>query len=80
VGNWDDFQAVPDEFLDAGERVVVLGHFQGRGKASGKTLDALYAHGWTLRKMGRRYISAPTQTQPRFYSRPVKPLSVRPGF
>jgi len=49
VGNWDDFQAVPAEFLDAGERVVVLGHVQGRGKASGKTLDALYAHGWTLR-------------------------------
>ena len=49
MGNWDDFQAVPDEFLNAGERVVVLGHFQGRGKASGKTLDALYAHGWTLR-------------------------------
>jgi ketosteroid isomerase-like protein len=49
VGNWDDFQAVPAEFLDAGERVVVLGHVQGRGKASGKTLDALYAHVWTLR-------------------------------
>ena len=49
VGNWDDFQAVPDEFLDAGERVVVLGRFQGRGKATGKTLDALYAHVWTLR-------------------------------
>ena len=49
VGNWDDFQAVPAEFLDAGERVVVLGHVQGRGKASGKTLDAFYAHVWTLR-------------------------------
>ena len=49
VGNWDNFQAVPDELLDAGERVVVLGHFEGRGKASGKALDALYAHVWTLR-------------------------------
>jgi len=43
VGNWDDFQAVAEEFLDAGDRVVVLCHFQGRGKASGKTLDATYA-------------------------------------
>jgi hypothetical protein len=29
VENWDDFQAVPEEFLDAGDRVIVLGHFQG---------------------------------------------------
>ena len=50
VENWDGFQAVPDEFLDAGDRVIVLGHFQGRGKASGRTLDAPYAHVWTLRE------------------------------
>jgi hypothetical protein len=49
VENWDDFQAVPEEFLDAGERVVVLGRFQGRGKATGGTLDAPFAHVWTLR-------------------------------
>ncbi len=40
---------MPKEFLDAGDRVVVLGHLQGRGKASGGTLDAPYAHVWTLR-------------------------------
>jgi uncharacterized protein len=49
VGNWDGFQAVPEEFLDAGDRVVVLGQFQGTGKASGRTLDATFAHVWTLR-------------------------------
>ena len=47
--NWDDFQVQPEEFLDAGDRVVVLGRFQGRGKATGRTLDAPYAHVWTLR-------------------------------
>jgi ketosteroid isomerase-like protein len=47
--NWDDFQVVPEEFLDADDRVIVLGHFQGRGKATGRTLDAPYAHVWTLR-------------------------------
>ncbi len=46
--NWDDFQVPPEEFLDAGDRVVVLGRFQGRGKATGRTLDAPYAHVWTL--------------------------------
>ncbi len=37
------------EFLEAGERTIVLGHFQGRGKASGRLLAAPYAHVWTLR-------------------------------
>jgi uncharacterized protein len=49
VEHWDDFQAVPEEFLDAGDRVVVLGRFRGRGKATGRILDAPYAHVWTLR-------------------------------
>jgi uncharacterized protein len=48
--SWEDFGAVAEEFLDAGERVVVLGRFQGRGKESGRTLDAPFAHVWTLRQ------------------------------
>ena len=62
VGNWDNFQAVPDEFLDAGERVVVLGHFEGTGKATGRTLDAPYAHVWTLRDGKAVHFRAYTDT------------------
>jgi ketosteroid isomerase-like protein len=29
--------------------VIVLGHFRVRGKATGKTIDAPFAHVWTLR-------------------------------
>ncbi len=47
--NWDDFQAVPEEFLDVGDRVIMLRHFQGRRKATGRTLDTPFAHVWTLR-------------------------------
>jgi hypothetical protein len=47
--HWDEFRAVADEFLDADDRVVVLGHFRVRGKATGKTVDAPFAHVWTLR-------------------------------
>ena len=50
VESWDGFQASPEEFLDAGDRVVVLGRFQGTGKATGQTLEAPYAHVWTLRE------------------------------
>ncbi len=46
---WDEFQAVAEEFLDAGDRVIVLGHFRVRGKATGRSVDAPYAHVWTLR-------------------------------
>jgi ketosteroid isomerase-like protein len=49
VETWDDFQAVAEEFLDAGERVIVLGRFRGRGKESGRTFEAPFAHVWTLR-------------------------------
>lgn len=49
VENWDGFQAVPEEFLEAGDRVVVLGQFEGAGKTSGRTLDATFAHVWTMR-------------------------------
>jgi uncharacterized protein len=47
--NWDDFQAVPEEFLDVGDRVIMLRHFQGGRKATGRTLDTPFAHVWTLR-------------------------------
>ena len=47
--HWDEFQAVPEEFLDAGDWVIVLGHFRVRGKATGRTVDAPYAHVWALR-------------------------------
>lgn len=46
---FDDFRLQCDEFLDAGERVVVTGRFLGRGKDTGIELDAAFAHIWTLR-------------------------------
>ena len=35
AGQWDDFRAEPERIIDAGDRVVVLVHQLGRGKASG---------------------------------------------
>ena len=46
---WDDFGAEPDELLDAGETVVVLGRYTGRAKRTGKPLDVPFAHVWTFR-------------------------------
>jgi ketosteroid isomerase-like protein len=45
----DDFEVVPEEFLDAGDHVVVLGRYRGHGRDTGITLDAPFAHVWTMR-------------------------------
>jgi uncharacterized protein len=39
----------PDEFIDAGDRVVVLGHVFGLGRLSGVPLRSPFGHVWTLR-------------------------------
>jgi uncharacterized protein len=46
---WDEFSAVPDEFLDAGGEVVVLGRYRGVAKGTGKRLDVPFVHVWTLK-------------------------------
>ena len=46
---FEDFRVQCDEFLDAGDRVVVTGRFLGRARETGIELDAAFAHIWTLR-------------------------------
>jgi len=46
---WSEFSALPDEFLDAGEEVVVLGRYRGVAKETGRRLDVPFVHVWSLR-------------------------------
>jgi len=46
--NFDEFQAQPDQFIDAGDHVVVVGRFRGRSK-SGQQFDLPFAHVWAMR-------------------------------
>jgi uncharacterized protein len=43
-GQWAD----PDEFLDAGDRIVVLGRNRGRATRTGRAFEMPFAHVWTL--------------------------------
>ena len=43
-GPWAD----PDDFLDAGDRVVVLGRMLGEGKQTGQAFRAPFAAVWTF--------------------------------
>ena len=46
---WDDWQLEPEEFIDAGERVVVVVNQRGRSKATGVPVEMRFAQVWTLR-------------------------------
>ena len=46
---WDGFQAIPDEFLDAGDTIVVMGRYRATYKATEIALDAQFVHVWRLR-------------------------------
>jgi uncharacterized protein len=48
-GEWENFQAIPDSFLDAGDSVVSQGHYSGVYKATGRSVRAQFAHVFTLR-------------------------------
>lgn len=46
---WEGFTVAPDEFLDAGDSIVALGHYSGKYKETGKSMRVPFAHVWTLR-------------------------------
>jgi ketosteroid isomerase-like protein len=43
-GRWAD----PDDFLDAGGRLIVLGRMRGRARASGRDYEVEFVHVWTM--------------------------------
>ncbi|HEX2763867.1 MAG TPA: nuclear transport factor 2 family protein [Allosphingosinicella sp.] len=45
---WDGFAAVPEEFLGAGDTVVVIGRYRGTYKSTGRMLDAQMVHVWHI--------------------------------
>jgi ketosteroid isomerase-like protein len=46
---WDDWELEVEEYLDAGERVVVIINQRGCSKATGVPVDMRFAQVWTLR-------------------------------
>jgi len=44
-----DFAVRPEQFVEGGETVVVEGRYRGRMKATGKPVDAQFAHVWQVR-------------------------------
>ncbi len=44
-----DARFIPEEFIAAGERVVVLGRLQGKTREGDVPIDVPFAHVWTVR-------------------------------
>jgi len=46
---WDDYELIPEEFADVGDRVVATVRFRARGRGSGVEVDARLYDVFTLR-------------------------------
>jgi uncharacterized protein len=46
---WDNFAVTPEEWLDAGNHVVVLGTYTGKHKETGREVRAQFAHVWGVK-------------------------------
>lgn len=49
VSEVDNFTVLPENFIEGADSVVVEGRYQGTFKATGRLLDAQFAHVWRLR-------------------------------
>ena len=47
--NWENFAFNIEEFLDAGNSVIVIGRYAGYNRASGKPMSAAATHVYDLR-------------------------------
>lgn len=48
LADWPEWAMAPEEFIAEGNRVVVLGRYNGRHGATGNTISAQFVHVWTV--------------------------------
>ena len=47
--SWEEFSAVPDEFHESDDTVIVLGHAEGTPKNGGDSIKFPFVHVWRMR-------------------------------
>ena len=45
---WDDYEVLPEAFVDSGDRVIATVRVRGRGRGSGVEIDAVFYDVYTL--------------------------------
>ena len=48
-GDFEEWHTEPNEFFEVGNRVIALGQYSARAKATSRTFQARFTHVWTLR-------------------------------
>ena len=48
ASEWDGFHVEPEQFLDAGDTVIVTGRYHGTWRGTGKAMNPQAAHIWTI--------------------------------
>jgi len=48
ASEWDGFHVEPEQFLDAGDTVIMLGRYAGTCRATGRAMSPQAAHIWTV--------------------------------
>jgi len=48
ASEWDGFHVEPEQFLDAGDTVVVTGRYAGTWRGTGIAINSQVAHFWTV--------------------------------
>ncbi len=46
---WEEIRFEPQEYIDAGDQVVVVARLVGRGKSSGAAVERTWSYVWTVR-------------------------------
>ena len=49
LADWDGFQVVPEEILDAGDTVIMLGRYSGTHKVTGRPHNPQIVHVWRVK-------------------------------
>jgi ketosteroid isomerase-like protein len=61
---FDDLRVTVEEIIDAGDRVVLVAHHQGRGRGSGIEVDARFYEVYTLREGKVSRVDEYTEREP----------------
>jgi ketosteroid isomerase-like protein len=62
--HWEQIRFEPQEYIDAGNRVVVVARLIGQGKKSGVEVTRTWAYVWTLReRKALRMVGYPDRAQ-----------------
>lgn len=49
LGEFDNPEVTPDEFIEQGDTVVVLGHQSGKAKSTGQDVKVPFVHVWRVK-------------------------------